>query len=320
MPNTKGKPKRTQRGKRSNGPSRTPSTTLTRTFRYVKNIQLNNSSGSGLDQYSYFSKYFNFEPKLAVGFRDAQSTFELWRMKNAKVSALPGYNSYNQTYNTINSDAAQAIMVWTAADLGANETISGVSLQSYNNAVCNTLSYNSLKPIVNTKARINTFGSTPRMIMPSTTWLDTAADTTTVSYSGFQMFAQMYGLSATAYLPKIQLIFEIEVEFKQPAYQNRPTLFEAEFVGSTLKTIPDATLPDEFRTYKVSKYILRSVADGGNEVVLAREDGLPGFLLYTQEEFFNVYVNGSSGKYHDDRRAIYTGPIPRKPINWVPSN
>merc|ERR1712113_1325699 len=84
------------------------------------------------------------------------------------------------------------------------------------------------------------------------------------------------------YIPTLQLILEYDVEFKQPAYQNRPDSFESDIVGSTLTTIPDPSMP---------------------EVTLD----------YDAAEMYTVYVNQSSGKYFGDRKVIWSGPEPRKP-------
>lgn len=310
--------KRNSRSRRNgngskNGPSRTPTAVLCRTFRQTAQYKLNNNTGSGINQYAYLSEYMVPTPQNCVGFKEAQKTFEFWRMKKLRVKALVGYNGYNATYSTINLDALAAIQIWTAADLSANETLSGQSVMSYNNARCNTLSLNKLTTIVNTQVRVNDFTTTPKVLLPATTWLDTSADCSTAKYSGFQLFAMMPSIVSTNWLPNIQLIFEYDVEFKQPAYQNRPTTFESEFVGSTLDVIPDASQPEERRLYEVKSYTLN---DTGNNVRLERADGEPGSLDYTQYEFFTVYAVGKSGKYFGDRAAHYTGPIPRKPEGW----
>jgi len=300
-----------------NGPSRSPNTVLKRTFRHVENYQLNNTTGSGLNQYAYYSKYLSPQPEKCTGFKDAQQTFEFWRMRNIRVKAQVGYNAYNQTYNTINLDAVAAMQIWTAADFSANETVSGTSIMSYNNARVNTVSFNALKTIINQQTRINSSANTPLTILPSTTWLDTSSDMTSSKYAGFQLFARMPGVSATNYLPEFQLIFEYDIEFKQPAYQNRPSTFEADFVGSTLQVIPDASAPEDYRSYDVVSYTIDAT---GNNVRLERSDGQPGSLDFTQEEFWEVFVNQTSGPYFGNRHAIYTGPEPRKPYGWTPSN
>jgi hypothetical protein len=296
------------------GPSRTPSTTLRRTFRYTKNIKLNNTTGSGLDQYAYYSKYLYPDPAQALGFKDAQQTFEFFKINRMRVKAQPSYNSYNQTYNTINLDSVAAMQVWTAADFSTNENISGVSIMSYNNARCHTLSLNGLKTVVNTKTVLNQQNLVPRTILPANSWLDTSNDISSSNvYSGAQIFIRMPGMDATNYLPSVQLIFEIDVEFKQPAYQNRPTLFESDFVGSLLSVIPSSSTPEVTREYKVVSYTLN---DSGNNVRLERTDGQPGSLDYTQEEFWEVTFYRTSGQYFGNRAADYTGPVPRKPLGW----
>lgn len=246
-----------------------------------------------------------------MGFKDAQQTFEFWRLNKFRIRVQPGYNSYNQTYNTINLDALAAMQIWTAADFSFNESISGVSITSYNNARCHTLSLNGIKTVANTQCRINQENMTPRTILSSRTWLDTSADLDAASnnYSGVQFFAKMPGMSATNYLPQIQVIYEYDVEFKQPAYQNRPSTFESDFIGSKLICIPDGNFPDDTREYYVDEYALSST---GNFIRLLRTDGQPGSLTYTQSEFWSVYTDRTSGQYFSNRPADYIGPEPRK--------
>lgn len=308
--------RRRQRNGNQTGPAGSPMVTLKRTFRHTEQIQLNNTAGSGLNQYAYYSKLFTPKPQEVTGFKDAQQTFEFWKLNRIRVKAQIGYNSYNQSYNTINLDALAAMQIWTAPDFSNNETVSGVSIMSYNNARVHTLSLNGLKTLVNTASRLNIESTTPKTILPRSTWIDTSEDMVSSRYSGFQLFARMPGMTVNNYLPEIQLIYEYDCEFKQPAYQNRPTTFEAEFVGSTLDVIPDGSQPDVYRQYKVISYTIDST---GNDVRLERSDGQPGSLNYTQAEFWDVYVNNTSGSYFDNRPCIYSGPEPRKPMP-TPSN
>jgi len=304
-------------GGNATGPSRAPQTTLKRTFRYFQNIQLNNSTGNGIDQYAYHSTYIYPQPSKALGFKDCQQTFEFWKMNRIRVKAQPSYNAYNQTYNTINLDACAAMQIWTASDWSTNENISGVSICSYNNARVHTLSLNAMKTVVNSAVRINQNSQSPRTILPRMTWLDTSADMNSNNvYSGAQLFAKMPGVSATNYLPVVQLVIEVDCEFKQPAYQNRPSTFETDIVSSILEVIPDASTPEVTREYKIVSY---TINDTGNNVRLERVDGQAGSLDYTQEEFWEVYYYQTSGKYFGGRTANYTGPIPRKPAGWSPA-
>jgi len=299
----------------STGPSRAPATTLRRTFRYFDTVSINNSAGD----YSYYTKYFKPDPAKAPAFQDAQKTFEFWRINRFRIRAQPGYNSYNQSYNTINLDALAAMQIWTASDFSASESISGVNLLSYNNAKVHTLSLNGIKTIVNTQCRVNQQTTNPHLIFPGSTWLDTAQDVADYGnvYSGAQVFMRMQGQDSTNYTPKVQLIFEVDVEFKQPAFQNRPSSFEQQFVGSVLTTIPDGSTPEIKRDYEVTAFTLNST---GNNVRLERKDGVAGSLDYTQEEFWEVYFYQNSGKYFSGRDIIYIGPTPRKPLGWTPEN
>lgn len=312
-------PKQTKRrmGRRSNrntGPSTAPKTTLRRTFRYTETFQLNNSAGSGLNQYAYTSRVCKFEPSKATGFREAQSTFELWKMTRGRAKVMPAYNNYNQTYNTVNLDATASVQVWTAADWGLNETLSGVSIMSYNNARCSTLSLNEIKTVVNTTTRLNLGGESPLAIMPTSAWLDTSTDQGTNRYNGFQLFARMPGMNANNYLPEIQVIFEVDCEFKQPAFQNRPTTFEQEIIGSTLEVQPAENDPAT-RMYNVTE--VKQTANG-LEYRLLRSDGEPGSLTYTGEEMYSVWTFANSGPYFSGRGASWTGPQPRRPLGYTP--
>jgi hypothetical protein len=295
-----------KRNGKTNGASGTPSRTLTRTFRYMVNFSLNNSTGSGNNQYAYYSNYFDFNPENAWGFQDAKRTFELWRARRARVYIQPGYNSYNQTYNTVNLDSALATTVWVASDFGINETISGIDLMSYQNARFHSLSINNYKKIVDTQLRINNTNDTAIPVFPASTWLDTSLDMADIKYSGFQIFTMMQGVSATNYLPKYQMIIEVDCEFKQPAWQNISTSFESEAFNATLLCdINDA----EQRLYNLVK-VTRS--EDESTLRFERDDGEPGSLTYTIPDFFEVFKTGYNKGYFGDRKVVYTGPIPPK--------
>ena len=184
---------------------------------------------------------------------------------------------------------------------------------SYNNARCNTLSLNGFRTIVNTNCKVNQETTKPLTILPSSTWLDTSQDMTTSAYSGYQIFAMMPGVSATNYLPRITLVTEYVCQFKQPAYQNRPSSFEQDFLGASLIVIPESASLDT-REYKVTQYRMEAP---DNIVRLERADGESGSLEYTQTEFYTVYAANTSGKYFGNRKTIYTGPEPRKPSGWT---
>jgi len=209
------------------------------------------------------------------------------------------------------------MQIWTAADFSYNETLSGESIMSYNNAKCHTLSLNGIKTVANTACRINQQNTYPKTILSANQWLDTSTDLASNynMYSGVQFFAKMDGVTSTNWLPKLQLIFEYDIEFKQPAYQNRPTSFEIDIVGSKLVTVPDGSTPDEKRTYVCEYY---QVDADGNKYHFVREDGEPGTLTYSQSEFWDVYRYRTSGKYFGGRPADYMGPEPRRPRTVPP--
>lgn len=314
-----GRRKGSRNGNMSSGPSRAPNTNLKRTFREFKTISLDNVSGSGLDLYSYYSTYLKPTPENAFGFKDAQQTFEFWKLRRFRVRVQPGYNSYNQSYNTINLDALAAMQIWTASDFSLNESVSGVSIMSYNNAKVHTLSLNGIKTVANTSVRINQNDITPKTILSNKTWLDTSTDMSNGGnqYSGVQFFARMQGQSSTNYTASLQLILEYDVEFKQPAYQNRPDGFESSIVGATLTVVPDGSQPDETREYHCVSY---TINDSGNDYRFERTDGQPGSLNYDMSELWEVFVYRTSGQYFSNRPADYVGPVPRKPVGWTPQN
>merc|ERR1711920_952683 len=226
---------KTYRRRRTGGPTTAPRTTLRRTFRSFATIQLDNTTGTGLNQYAYHSAYLAPKPEEAFGFKDAQTTFEFWKLNKFRIRVQPGYNSYNQSYNTINLDALAAMQIWTASDYSLNESVSGVSIMSYNNAKVHTLSLNGIKTVANTSVRLNQNGLTPKTILANNSWLDTSVDISNSNeYSGVQFFARMQGQTTTNYIASLQLILEYDVEFNQPAYQNSPDPFESTIVGATL--------------------------------------------------------------------------------------
>jgi hypothetical protein len=295
------------------GPSTTPQQTLKRRFRSIEYFSLNNTTGNGEQQYAYYSKYKIFDPTTVLGFRDAAKTFELWRLKRAKVYIQMGYNSYNQTYNTVNLDAALSSCVWTAADFGNNESISGVDIQSYDNARFHSLSLNKFLPIVNTACRLNNENISVRSVLPASTWLDTATsvnangmDTANQQYNGYSLFVQMPGMSATNYLPRYQLVTEYEVEFMQPAWQNISSTFDVTIMDATL----DCEISDtERRVYKMDRLTREA---SGLEYHLVREDGQPGSLTYSASDMFQVFATGANVGYFGNRPCIWTGPKPLK--------
>lgn len=315
MPRRANRRTRRRRGRRGNvssGPSRAPRTTLKRTFRDFITVNLDNITAG----YSYHSKYYSPNPVNCIGFRDTQQTFEFWKLNRFRIKIQPGYNSYNQTYNSINQDAIAAMQVWTASDFSAGETLAGTSILSYNNAKVHTLSLNGIKTVVNTAVRLNQRALMPRTILPANTWLDTQDDITTTGniYSGAQLYARMQGQTTTNYVAQLQLILEYDVEFKQPAYQNRPNYFESSIVGSTLTVIPDGNLPEITRSYNCVSYTINAT---GNDYRFERSDGQPGSLNYDLEELWEVYIYRTSGQYFNNRSADYQGPIPRRPLNWT---
>jgi len=168
-----------------------------------------------------------------------QQGFEFWRLNRFRIRVQPGYNSYNQSYNTINLDALAAMQIWTASDPSTNENVSGVTIKSYNNAKVHTVSLNTIKTVVNTKSHINQQQLTPRTILSANSWLDTSVDIGDSNvYSGAQFFAQMNGVTGTNYVPTLQLIFEYDVNLN---YQ--PTKTDPRLSSRTLLVLPLLLFP-----------------------------------------------------------------------------
>lgn len=298
-------PKRRGNGGRGNGASRDPSVTLRRTFRYVEQVALNNSTGTGMDQTAYYGAYKYFKPESASGFRSAQTTFQFWRMRRCRAHVLLGYNPYNQTYNTSNLDGLMSTTVWTSVDPSTTE-IANMTIMSYNNAKFTTPSLNGIKKIVDCIPKLNMDNPSPNVLLPGSTWIDTREDLSSTNfYSGFQLYITAPSFAATNYLPRFQIIYEMEVEFKLPAVQSRPTTFDLDFIGSKITVIPDASLPDDTREYEVATY---TVNNSGNIIRLLRTDGVPGFITYSLQDFYDAIIAGTSGPLFGNRAFTYTGP------------
>jgi len=292
------------------GASTSPQHTLKRRFRTIETFKLNNSTGSGDNQYAFYSTYKRFNPLDAVGFRDAARTFELFKVVRAKVWIQMGYNPYNSTYSTVSLDAALATTVWTAADFGNNESVSGTDIMCYDNARFHSISLNKFHQLINSGVRINNDNITAKSILPNSTWLDTATfnnDAGGTTLSGYHLFARMPGVTGTNWMPQYQLITEYTVEFKQPAWQNMASTFETEIMSATLDCQIDA---QGTRRMYVMNRLTREAT--GLEYHFVREDGLPGSLTYEAEDMFEMYKTGHNVGYFSDADVIYTGPAPLK--------
>jgi len=214
--------------------------------------------------------------------------------------------------------------IWTAADYGMNETVSGESIMQYQNAKKNTININKWTKIVDTDCRINgNLGidgvtSSSSCILPGSIWLNTAGFGDSAlfnkAYSGYQLFIQCFGLNniAPQIAPAFTLVTELEVEFMQPAFQNNPSSFTVESFNIKMQCQPNAADPSEIRVFVFDRITVEDDAEGERVMTirLKREDGLAGSLTYTAAEMRDAIESGTSGQYFSGRPIVYDGPFP----------
>merc|ERR1712173_260845 len=182
---------------------------------------------------------------------------------------------------------ATSSTVWTAADFGANESVSGVTIMQYQNAKKNTPSLNKWTNIVDTTTRINaklTGTNAYDFIMPYNTMVNTTNFDSSM-YSGYQLFIQNFGTQnqSLQYQPSYTVITKLVVEFLQPAFQNLPSTFVANAFAIRMVTKPT---PDTERVYVFDRILVEKNELGIREmnIRLTREDGEPGSLTFTSGE------------------------------------
>eukprot|EP01084_Bolivina_argentea_P168479 292162_1 len=302
----------------SSGPSRTPRRKLVKKFNYNETVQLNNATTT----YAYYTSYVKPDVTKAQGSAAQFAAFELWRIKKLRVSI--------QMANTPGASGASALnnvpttTVWTAADLGSNESISGETIMQYQNVKRNTPSLNKWTCVVDTSCNVNASLDTSTnssYILPASTWLNTSLYNSS-SYSGYQIFIQNFGIqnNTVDFQTSYTIQTELEIEFMQPAFQNNASNFTVEAFGMKMVTQPDANNPTDLRTYVFEKYNVfthQSGASAGQRefsIRLTRQDGLPGSLTFTGEELRNAIITGTSTPYFSGRPILYDGPMPPKEI------
>merc|ERR1711977_580745 len=230
-------------------------------------------------------------------------------------------NNTSTSSGTRPIDYATSSTVWTAADWGANETVSGVTIMQYQNAKKNTVNLNKWTKIVDTTCRVNaklgvSGATTGAFILPPSTWLNTSEYTTLSSvYSGYQLFVQCFGSQGFAVntQPSITILTELEVEFLQPAFQANISNFASNAFSIRMVTIPDGNLPDDTRVYVFDRIIVETdetTSDRVMNIRLKREDGQPGSLTYTAKQLRTAIREGNSGQYFSGRPIVYDGPTP----------
>lgn len=296
------------------GPTPGPKRCLTKKLQYTESIYLDNST----NEYAYYSRFIKPDITKCIGSLAQFDAYELWRLKKIRVSIQAAAQIINSTSSASPLNTVANTVVWTAADFGNNETVSGTTIMQYQNAKRNTLSLNKWTPIVNTPSRINAKlqGSHDySFIMPAATWCNTTEYNSSF-YSGYQLFIQSFGAQTLqpGSTPAYTIQTELEVEFMQPAFQNTASSFTSRIFDVKLSVIPDGSQPDAFREYVFERVIVEPNDLGEREykVLLKRADGQPGNITYTSGELLQVYEQGKSGQYFGNRKAIYDGPVPEQ--------
>jgi len=317
MPRRNNRNKKTgvRNGNRSaGGPTPAPKRCLTKKLQYTESINLDNAT----NDYAYYSRFIKPDITKAIGSLAQFDAYELWRLKRIRVSIQAAAQIINSTSSASPLNTVANTVVWTAADFGNNETVSGTTIMQYQNAKRNTLSLNKWTPIVNTASRVNAKlqgAHSYSFIMPSSVWVNTTEYNSNF-YSGYQLFIQSFGAQTLqpGSTPAYTLQTELEVEFMQPAFQNTASSFTSRIFDVKLSVIPDSGLPDTYRDYIFERVIVEPNDSGDREykVLLKRADGQPGNLTYTSGELLQVYEQGKSGQYFGNRRAIYSGPVPEQ--------
>jgi hypothetical protein len=296
----------------NSGPSKSPSKCLTKTFQYTDSIKLNNNTST----YSFFSAYVKPDIKRAIGAQVQFAAFELWRLKEIKVSIQMAETASTSANPVGGLASVPSTVVWTAADYGANESVSGETIMQYQNAKKNAISLNKFVRIVDTKSRLNlTPGSTSgsNLILPADTWVNTAVFASS-DYSGYQLFIQNFGTQngAVEDQPAYTRVTELVIEFMQPAFQNNASAFSSRAFDIVMVTQPDSSDPTDKRTYVFHRLTVQENASGEREMLinLNRQDGVAGSLTFTSGELRDAISTGTSGQYFGGRPIIYDGPFP----------
>lgn len=299
----------------NSGPSRAPTTKLNKKLQYTEQITLNNSTST----YSYYSRYIKPDITRCEGALAQFAAHELWRIKKIKVSIQLAGDAAGTAFNNIN--VVPTAVIWTAADLGSNESISGETIMQYQNAKRNTINVNKWTNIVDTTCNINasldTSGSY-NYILPRSTWLNTSYFNSS-SYSGYQLFIQNYGSQQNTVVnqPSFTVQTELIVEFLQPAFQTSTTSFTAEAFNMRMTVQESANDPSVLRTYIFDRLLVGTDAVTNERVMsirLTREDGVAGSLTFSNLELRSAIETGTSGSYFGGRPIIYDGPMPPREI------
>jgi hypothetical protein len=276
-------------------------------LQYVEKVTLNNATS----KYAYYSDYIKPQIEKCVGAINQFAAYELWRIKRYMVSIQLAGSANERTSQSLLNDVANTT-VWTAADLGANESACGEQLMQYQNAKRNTLSLNKWTKIVDTACNINTSLKTAegnsdnsRFILPRSTWINTSQGTDSKFYSGFQLFIQNYAAQSVAVsdAPCYQLQHEIQIEFLQPSYQALPSSFALRFMSHNIRVMLNAG--DTAFTNLTPKSITQSVQG----TILVYEHAGVNYP-FTPEQLANIVAHNQADSRFGNRTAQYDGTIP----------
>lgn len=289
-------------------PSPTPSKVLSRTFRYVDIVALNNySNGSpssldGVPQgYSYLSTYRKFDPSRILNWEQYASTFEYYRIKRAQVFINIAYNQNNNTYVNRANEATCVSQVWTAADWSSNETVSGRSILNYNNARLHTLSINDIKQIVTMQPRWQSEDTqTKSAVFPPNFWIDTTVNNDYSSFNGYQLHIEVPGDTLTASNRyKYTVTTQLTIEFKQPSFQSVSSSIDGSLPGTEIQVVVNDVVDE---TLTISG--LKCTVDG----ISLKVDSSNGGSQQQPLSWLRSVIADRKLPLPDGRDAWYSGP------------
>ena len=132
------------------GASRRPRVKMMKKLQYTESISLDNATST----YAYLSEYIRPDITKCTGAAVQFNAYELWRITGLRVYIQNSATS-ETGISQLNLNDVSNTTIWTAADYGANEDISGETIMQYQNAKKNTLSLNTWTKIIDTPVRIN---------------------------------------------------------------------------------------------------------------------------------------------------------------------
>lgn len=201
-------------------PAKQPQRVFSRTLRKEVSLNFNNTDGTN----AYRAGILTADPRSFILWSESATPFEMYRIKRFRAFALPGKGNDNNPALVADllANIASTTM-WTIPDYTNDETTLGQQMKSYQNARFHALSLNNYKMIVDTDVRLN---SAQAGVVPTSTWLPVTWDPTVLNWTGFQYYFQNPAFvgSQPGTTPFINLILEIDVEFKQPGYSIPTTI------------------------------------------------------------------------------------------------